>query len=126
VVEQRGSARQRRGVARRHVDAGDAVHDGVDLPADGVADDGTPQAIASSGTMPNGSYQGTQTTTSAERSSAGISSRPTRPAQHQPVATPSAAASSAAARASGSASSAPASGRRRRAAPRPAARAAPR
>ena len=41
-------------------------------PPTAVATTGMPQAIASSGTMPNGSYHGAQTTTSAERRSAGI------------------------------------------------------
>ena len=46
---------------------------------------GTPQAIASSGTMPNGSYHGTQTTASAERSSAGIVVAADAAAEHEAV-----------------------------------------
>ena len=47
------------------------VDHAVDQPADRRRDHGDAAAIASSGTMPNGSYQGAQTTTSAERSTAG-------------------------------------------------------
>jgi hypothetical protein len=51
------------------------------IPPTAEATTGTPQAIASSGTMPNGSYHGAQTTTSAERSNAGSSLRSIAPAQ---------------------------------------------
>jgi hypothetical protein len=51
---------------------------------------GTPQAMASSGTMPNGSYQGTHATTSAERNSAGTSGRATAPRNSTWSSTPSA------------------------------------
>ena len=43
------------------------------MPPTAVATTGTPHAIASSATMPNGSYQGAHTTASAERSNAGTS-----------------------------------------------------
>jgi hypothetical protein len=53
------------------VDAGHAVDHRVDHARHGAsATTGTPHAIASSGTIPNGSYHGTHTTASAERSSA--------------------------------------------------------
>ena len=54
-------------------------------PPTAEATTGTPQAIASSGTIPNGSYHGTRRTASAERSRAGSSSRPTRPRKRTPV-----------------------------------------
>ena len=44
-------------------------------PPTALATTGTPQAIASSGVMPNGSYQGVHTTTSADRIRAGTWSR---------------------------------------------------
>jgi len=49
-------------------------------PPTALATTGTPQAMASSGTMPNGSYHGTQTTTSADRIRTGMSARVTLPA----------------------------------------------
>ena len=59
-------------------------------PPTALATTGTPQAIASSGTMPNGSYQGVQTTRSAERSSAGTSGAGHRADQPDPVGHPEA------------------------------------
>ena len=63
---------------------------------------GRPHAMASSGTIPNGSYQGTHTTASAERSSAGTSGRATAPSSRTRSATPAAAAACRSRRASGS------------------------
>src|SRR5512144_907649 len=57
-------------------------------PPTAEATTGTPQAIASRGTIPNGSYHGTQATTSAERMSAGRASRPTRPRKSTRSSTP--------------------------------------
>src|ERR671917_210059 len=48
-------------------------------PPTADATTGTPQAIASSGTMPNGPYQGGHTTAAAERRSAGNPGRSNRP-----------------------------------------------
>ena len=80
----RRARRPARGVARRHQVAGDAVDHRVDQAADGACRrPGTPQAIASSGVMPNGSYQGAARTTSAERSR-----RARRPARTAPASRP--------------------------------------
>ena len=49
------------------------------IPPTAEATTGTPHAIASNGTIPNGSYHGVAATTSAERSSIGMSSRHTDP-----------------------------------------------
>jgi hypothetical protein len=63
VVEQPADGRrQLAGLAGRDVQPGQPVDDRVD-----VATTGTPQAIASSGTMPNGSYHGAVTARSEER-----------------------------------------------------------
>ena len=71
---------------------------------------GVPQAIASIGVMPNGSYQGTARTTSAERIQPGTSSRATAPVSTSRSATPAAAATARSRRTSGSASSSSAGG----------------
>src|SRR5919202_633718 len=60
------------------------------IPPTALATTGRPQAIASSGTIPNGSYQGTHATASAERSSAGTSERATAPSSRTRSATPAA------------------------------------
>ncbi len=72
------------------------------MPPTALATTGRPHAIASSGTIPNGSYQGTHTTASAERSSAGTSGRATAPSRRTRSATPAAAAACRSRRASGS------------------------
>src|SRR3954451_6618636 len=74
-------------------------------PPTELAITGTPHAIASSGTIPNGSYQGTHTTASADRSRAGTSGRATAPSNRTRSATPADAASSRSRRTSGSAGS---------------------
>lgn len=66
--------------------------------------------MASSGTMPNGSYQGVQTTASAEPSKAGSRSLGTAPSSRTRPATPSRDASSSRRRASGSRGSSDGSG----------------
>ena len=55
------------------------VDHGVGDPPTAVPTTGTPQAIASSGVSPNGSYQGAATSRSAERYQRRISSRGTAP-----------------------------------------------
>ncbi|OUD90792.1 hypothetical protein CMMCAS03_09580 [Clavibacter michiganensis subsp. michiganensis] len=71
-------------------------------PPTADATTGTPEAIASSGTMPNGSYQGAHTTTSAVRITAGMSAWETRPWRRTRSATPAARAASIRRRASAS------------------------
>ena len=63
-------------------------------PPTALATTGTPQAIASSGVMPNGSYQGVHTTTSADRIRAGTWARGTAPVNTTRSATPRARAMS--------------------------------
>src|SRR5690606_41467907 len=79
-------------------------------PPTEVATTGTPQAIASSGVNPNGSYQEAHTTTSADRYQAGISSRGTPPVSRTRSATPHSAASARNWPATGSPASWPAGG----------------
>src|SRR4051794_18123339 len=75
------------------------------IPPTAAATTGTPHAIASRGTIPNGSYHGAHTTTSAERISAGRSARETRPHRSTRSATRARSATARSRRASGAASS---------------------
>src|SRR5690606_3778234 len=71
-------------------------------PPTALPTSGRPQAAASNSTIPNGSYHGVATTTSAERMSAGMSVRGTEPTTCTRSATPSSAASACSRTASGS------------------------
>jgi hypothetical protein len=70
-------------------------------PPTAAATTGTPHAIASNATVPNGSCQGTHTAASADRSRAGMRSTGTGPSSRSRLATPAAPACATNRRASG-------------------------